>query len=114
MMEDVMLTVTAHDQTPPMTRLDLAGEIDRDSRQLVLDAATAALARDRTRLVLDLSEVTFCDSSGLSVFVHLHRETAARGGWLRLAAAQPLVLTVLKVTNLDRLLALHSSVDDAG
>jgi anti-sigma B factor antagonist len=57
--------------------------------------------------------VTFCDSSGFSLFVRLHKQTAACGGSLRLAALQPQLWMVLRATNLDRLLAVHPSVDEA-
>jgi anti-sigma B factor antagonist len=57
--------------------------------------------------------VSFCDSGGLSLFVDLHRATTARGGSLRLAGMQPPVRSVIDATNLDRLLPLHPTVDDA-
>jgi anti-anti-sigma factor len=113
MMDELTLTVTTHDLAESMARLQAVGEIDRDSRDLLHDAAAKALTRGRNRLIMDLSEVTFCDSSGLSVFVQVHRETTAQGGWLRLAAVQPMVLTTLQVTNLDRLIEMHPTVEDA-
>ena len=108
-----ILTVAVRDVSASVTVITAAGEIDHSSQQVLRDAADGAVERGRDCLVLDLSAVTFCDSGGLSLFVDLHRRTTDRGGWLRLAGAQPLVLSVLYATNFDRLLALHPTVDDA-
>jgi anti-anti-sigma factor len=112
MMEDI-LKVTAEDVPGLVTVLTAAGEIDHDSRDVLADAGEEALRRRGVRLVIDLSAVTFCDSGGLSLFIDLHRRVTARGGSLCLASPQPPVLTVLRATNLDRLLALHPTVEDA-
>jgi anti-anti-sigma factor len=112
-MMEQFLTVTVKDLPGPVTVLTAAGEIDHDSQYVLDDAAGEVLERGGDRLVIDLSAVTFCDSAGLSLFIQLHRRLSDRGGSLCLASAQAPVLTVLRATNLDRLLALHSTVDDA-
>jgi len=112
MMEPI-LTVTATETTEPVTVLAAAGEIDHDSRYVLSDAADEALQHGDHRLIIDLSGVSFCDSGGLGLFVDLHNRTTARGGWLRLACAQPPVIAVLRATNLDRLLPLHPTLEDA-
>ncbi len=108
-----ILTVTAADPAQPVAVLAAAGEIDHDSRDVLADAANAALQNGTSRLVIDLAAVSFCDSGGLSLFVDLHKATTAQGGSLRLAGAQPSVLSVIHATNLDRLLALDPTVADA-
>ena len=112
-MTDEMLTVSRADTAETVPVLAAAGEIDHDSREVLREAALLALGDRGSRLVIDLGGVTFCDSGGLSLFVDLHRLTAARGGAVRLAGAQPIVLTVIQATNLDRLLAVHPSVEEA-
>lgn len=112
-MAEQILKVTAEHLTGPLAVLRATGEIDRDSIQLLGDAAQEALDRGAHRLIIDLAAVTFCDSSGLRLFVQLHRQTATRGGSLRLAALQPPLWMVLQATNLDRLLAAHPTVDEA-
>ena len=89
------------------------GEIDHDSRRILQDSARTAMDDGVTRLVLDLSAVTFCDSGGLSLFVELHRRTTEAGGWVRLAGAQGMVLSVLKATNLDRMFVLYGTPEAA-
>lgn len=78
-------------------------------RAVLLDA----VAVDPPRVVLDLSGVRICDSSGLNLMAEAHRTAAARGGSVCVAAAQPMVRRVLEVTNLTRLLGLYDTVDAA-
>jgi anti-anti-sigma factor len=112
-MIEPILTVTARQPAEGVTVLSAAGEIDHDSRQILADATERALRQGGNRLVIDLTKVAFCDSGGLSLFVSLHKQTTAVNGQLRLACAQPAVLAVLHATNLDRLLALHPTVEEA-
>jgi anti-sigma B factor antagonist len=91
-----------------VTVLTVTGELDRDSMAVLGAAADAALAAGATRLVLDLGALTFCDSSGLRLFVELHKRTA-----VRLADVRPPVSTVIEAVNLERMLTLHPTVADA-
>ncbi len=112
MMEPI-LTVALARTSGPVTVLAAAGEIDHDSRDVLSDAADVVLRDGASRLVLDLTGVSFCDSGGLSLFLDLHKTTTARGGCLRLACLQPPVRAVVEATNLDRLLPVDPTVDDA-
>lgn len=109
-----ILTVTVHTDPRATIVLHADGEIDHDSRGNLKQIAHDTL-RDAsgTRLVIDLSAVTFCDSGGLSLFVELHRELTAAGGWLRLAGARGMVRGVLQATNLDRMFTLYDDVPAA-
>ena len=79
-----------------------------------LDAALATLLdTDRPRIVVDMSAVEICDSSGLNLFATSHHTATTRGGWLRLAGLRPMVRRVVDATNLDRLLSIHATVSDA-
>ena len=112
-MIEPILTVATAAPAPGVTVLSAAGEIDHDSNHVLGEAAETALRNGGERLVIDLTDVTFCDSGGLSLFVGLHKRTAAVDGQLRLACPQPQVVAVLRATNLDRLLAVHATVADA-
>jgi len=66
-----------------------------------------------SRLVVDLSGVTFCDASGLAVLVGVARRVGLLGGVLRLAAPTPLVSTVLRLTGLDSRFEIFAAVPEA-
>jgi anti-anti-sigma factor len=67
----------------------------------------------RPRIVLDLSNVTLCDSSGLNLMAQTQRLATRQGGWLRVARLQPAVRRAMEVTNLTRILPIYDSVDAA-
>lgn len=66
-----------------------------------------------TRIVVDLADTSFVDSSGLGALVGGLKHARQAGGDLRLAAAGEQVRTVLQLTNLDRVLRPHDTVEDA-
>jgi anti-anti-sigma factor len=87
-----------------------------------LDVAAAPALRDRliglllpgTRLlVLDLSRVPSCDSAGLAVLVGAGRRARALGVVMRLAAPSAPVAKLLRLTGLDRNLAVYTDLRGA-
>jgi anti-sigma B factor antagonist len=66
------------------TLLRVAGEIDLVSGALVRERVHEAVADGRRRLVLDLSAVRFCDSSGVGVLIAARRLMRSCSGELRL------------------------------
>ena len=112
-MTSEILTVSAYPGPGRSQVLLVAGEIDRDSRAVLREAADQALREAPDLLVLDLAGVTFCDSSGLSLFVDLHRQRAAGNGRVALAAASPSLRDMLRITRLDRLFPPYATVEEA-
>lgn len=103
-MPSEILTVTAQAHPEHLVALVAAGEIDRDSRDQLRRAADEAMAGGMSRVILDVGAVTFCDSSGLSLFIDLHRQARSRDGWFRLVAVPPYLREMLRVTRLDEML----------
>lgn len=65
------------------------------------------------RLVVDLSGTEFIDSSGLGALISGLKTARQAGGDLRIAAPTRQVMTVLELTNLNRVLHSHESADGA-
>jgi anti-sigma B factor antagonist len=65
------------------------------------------------RVVLDLSGVGFIDSSGLGALIGSLKSARQAGGDVRIACPGEQVRAILKLTNLDRILAPHDSVEEA-
>jgi anti-sigma B factor antagonist len=78
----------------------VAGEIDIFSAHTLREHLLAALDRPGSRLLLDLSQVTLMDTSGVAVLISTLRRAAQRGGTLRLLAPSPAVCMVLRATGL--------------
>ena len=80
----------------------VSGELDIRTCER-LERMTGELVDLGRRVVLDLSELTFCDSTGLAVLVRLHKRAEIAGGTLVLRAPVPRVLNLLTLTGLTRL-----------
>jgi len=79
-----------------------------------LKAAIAGVVADGThRIVVDLGETTFVDSSGLGALIGGVKATRQHGGDLRIARPTDDVLTVLELTNLDKILRPRQDVRTA-
>ena len=65
--------------------VDLAGELDLYNAHLAREALLEAARRSPERLVVDLSEVTFIDSTGLGVLVETRTRLANRRAFLLVA-----------------------------
>lgn len=91
----------------------VAGEIDVTSAAVLRDALEALIADGHRQLTLDLSDVTFLDSTGLGIVVGRLKRLARHGGTLTVAAAHERVVRVFTITGLDRLLEIHPDLEGA-
>ena len=89
---------------------ELSGELDIACSPVLREQLLGLLRRSSSRLVIDLSKVTYCDASGLAVLVGTGRRAKLLGGSLRLAAVSPQVDQVLHITGLDRHLDVFATV----
>ena len=64
-------------------------------------------------VVLDGSELSFLDSSGLRVLILANRRAEELGGRLRLVAPQRAVQRTLELTRANEILQTRASLDDA-
>jgi anti-sigma B factor antagonist len=90
----------------------LQGELDLYNAEDVRNALLAACAEEPERLVVDLGEVEFVDSTALGVLVEA-RTRMADGRALILAAPGMEVSRALGVSGLDRHFTIRDSRDDA-
>ena len=93
--------------------LRLDGRLNLVSAPTLRSSIDSVVAHGQTHLVVDLSEVGFIDSSGLGALVAGLKLARQAGGDLRIAGAGEQVTTVLRLTNLDRLLRPHATVSEA-
>lgn len=91
----------------------LHGELDISTAEQLRNRLLAILAGKAPSLVLDMSELAFMDSTGVSVLVAIERRAHELGGTLSLVALQKVVARVLHVTSLDRHFPIFPTVDDA-
>ena len=92
----------------------LAGELDLSSADQVRRAVDGAMARHGVSdLVLDLSEVSFLDSSGVGVILGRYRRTRESGGRMVLVAPPERLRPVLELAGILQLVPAAASVGEA-
>ncbi|MFG2721828.1 STAS domain-containing protein [Streptomyces sp. NPDC048416] len=92
--------------------VSLAGEIDYDTGE-ALRRALDIVDTPRPRLVVDLRQVTFLDSTGLNILITARRDLGEAGGWLRLAAANETVMRTLRIVGIDSVIDCHETLRQA-
>jgi anti-sigma B factor antagonist len=90
--------------------LVLAGEIDASVKDELLAQIIDLIDQGRTPLLIDMTGVTFCDSTGLTVAIFARRRAAAAGGRLAFSGLNERVADVFQVTGVDRLVAVHPTL----
>lgn len=65
------------------------------------------------KLIIDLSEVEYCDSSGLSAILLAFRILQSNEGQIRLASPTKNVKTLIEISQLDRVLTICNTVNEA-
>jgi anti-sigma B factor antagonist len=84
------------------TIVTICGEIDLYTAPRLHSELGAVLVDGMpTRVVIDMSGVEFCDSTGMNVLLSCLRRVRERGGELEIAAPKPAVRKILQVTGLD-------------
>jgi anti-anti-sigma factor len=95
------------------TIVKLSGELDIACVPALRERLLGMLRPSATRLVVDLSKVSYCDARGLAVLIGTGRRARLLGGFLRLAAVSPQVDHMLHITGLRQHLGVFPTVQAA-
>jgi anti-sigma B factor antagonist len=101
------------DHRPDVAVLHLKGELDSDTANQLHATLSDLLERPVPRIVVDLTDLKFCDSVGLSAFITSKQVITARGGWLSFAGANPFLIQLMETVGLSRYFAIFPEVEDA-
>lgn len=96
-----------------MTIVRPDGEVDVFTAPLLREYLLNLHEQGMRRLIVDLSQVSFLDSTGLAVLVGIWQRLRNNQGFFALASANDRITRVLQTTRLDQSLRLHGSVRDA-
>ena len=98
---------------PDISVLQVSGRITMGRECKQLEWETESLLRqNKKKIIFDLGGVTHIDSTGVGIIVMCAGQLKQAGGALRVCA-QGHVEKVLKLTSVDSVVALHSSVHEA-
>jgi anti-sigma B factor antagonist len=95
------------------TVVEVEGEIHVSTAPEFSGMLNTTIDRGRTALVLDLTAVTFIDSTGLSVLLNGLRRVTRAGGRMALVCTNPTVLRLFEITRLDSTFDIHAELEPA-
>jgi anti-sigma B factor antagonist len=95
------------------TILDVAGEVDVYSAPTLRDRIADLLESSEPSLVINLSDVSFLDSTGIGTLVAGLNRAVQLGGTLSLVCDHDRILKLFRITGLDAVFTIHPTVEDA-
>ncbi|GAB2886989.1 hypothetical protein GCM10027074_64320 [Streptomyces deserti] len=104
------LAITQAATRDGITVVTIEGEIDYTVGSRLADTVVTCMDAGRNTVV-DLSAVTFIDSTGINTLVAAHQ--AGGGNWLRLVVPPGPVLRVVQLVGLDTVVGCHPTLDEA-
>lgn len=106
-----VIVESAPEPTGSWPVLRVAGEVDIQTSPILQEHLERVLSQGRRSIVVDLRDVTFLDSTGLSVLVAGLKRCQEAGGDMRIERPQPNVLRVLEITGLANAFRLQVPED---
>lgn len=107
---DLDITTSVNDAH---TVVRVQGEVDVYTAPQLRERLDAEIEAGRHDLVVDLSGVSFMDSTGLGVLVGRLKQIRVHDGTMRLVCAHDRVLKVFVITGLDKVFEIFPTVDEA-
>jgi anti-sigma B factor antagonist len=107
------MQASVSDHRSDVAVLHLGGELDADTAGQLHALLADLLERPVPRIVVDLTDLKFCDSVGLSAFITSKQVIDARGGWLSFAGANSFLTQLMETVGLSRYFAIFPEVEDA-
>ncbi|MEU6106410.1 STAS domain-containing protein [Streptomyces flaveolus] len=107
------LQLTVQHPRPGLAIATVAGDVDMHTADTLRREASIIIEQGRPHLVLDLSQVGFCDSAGLSALIGLWHAAQAAGGALGLANVPDRLMRMLTLTGVDTVLPVHATATEA-
>jgi anti-sigma B factor antagonist len=93
--------------------VDVTGDVDLASAPALRARLDDLLADGSRRVLVNLQQVAFMDSSGLSAIVSGMKGMRERGGEIAIACANASILKIFSITGLDRVVSIHATVAEA-
>ena len=112
-MEEPTMGIAVDETRPPYTVLSVSGEIDVTTSPRLREKILELLEPRGRRLVIDLEATEFLDSTALGILVGASKRLRAAGGSLKVVCSQPRILRTFKVTNLEKVFSVRTSLDAA-
>lgn len=108
--EEIKLSVKVDEGQPKVVHA--MGEIDFYTKERLMTVIDGIFAQNDYEIILDLSGISFMDSSGLSLLVLVQRLVQSHNGHLKCILSGQ-IIKVLRLTGLQKLFDIHETVESA-
>jgi anti-sigma B factor antagonist len=96
-----------------MVIVEVSGDIDLGTSSAFQQAMLGLLDEDPKRIVMNLKDVPYMDSSGVATLVKLLSKTRKSGATLALTAMTERVRSVFEITRLDGIFEVYATEKEA-
>ena len=96
---------------PPDAICELHGELDAANAHRLISAVDALVSADAHGVLVDVTDLTFIDSSGVAALLHCRQRCADLGVPMRLTEPHHRTARMFELTGLDRLFGLGASAN---
>jgi anti-sigma B factor antagonist len=106
--------VQVRDADPDVAVLVVGGEVDFEVSPQLKARMMRAIKDGKRRLILDLTDVTFIDSTAIGVLAGVvEKLDESGGGALSVVCLHEKVIQIFEITGLDSVITVHRSREDA-
>lgn len=91
------------------TILTVTGEIDVYTAPQLKEKLFAVCSQEQWKVVVDLSGVTYMDSTGLGVFIGAYKSCQSTRSTLHLIGLKPRVARLFNITGVDELITIENA-----
>jgi anti-anti-sigma factor len=98
---------------PETVVIALLGEVDLSNAPAFEEALLSQVGFGVSRVVIDLQQTTFFDSTALRVLLIGHRKLDERGGSMCVVCGEPQILKIFSITGVDEIIAFHPTLAQA-
>ncbi|MEW1612643.1 MULTISPECIES: STAS domain-containing protein [unclassified Streptomyces] len=112
-MRNQPLTVTAQPHPAGPHVLTVSGELDHHTSAQLRETLDEITLEAGSRLVINLSGLTYCDSTGITLLVTTYQRAQAAGAKLSLAEPSSYLVRVFSIVGLDQVFDLQPTTEQA-
>jgi anti-sigma B factor antagonist len=110
----VILNIEHKQIAPDVVVMEMHGRITMGSDSQKIEWGLAELLNERqTKVIFDLTDVSYVDSSGVGILMMCHAKLKKAGGALHLVGVQGMVEEALAMTSVNKIVPLYSTAAQA-
>jgi anti-sigma B factor antagonist len=110
----MILNVERKKVEPDIAVFEMAGRITMGSDSQKIEWGLAELLKEnQKKVIFDLTEVNYLDSSGIGILMMCHAKLKKAGGALRIAGARGMVEETLEMTSVNKIVRFYPTAAQA-